>query len=360
MRLKEPPPPPSLPVYPHEMLITRCDQTEEWCVRICGGLNESLKCMYLKVAGCGSPEYLNVGGVGVGELQSIPEPHGWHFARESFDLTGDIDRVPFPCVHSHRPTDLRCVYGNKGVKLKTLLSAYDWVKRTPSVTLFSYLNTGVLTANLQISSLIIFSNGTPCCAEILTRVCVLDIFKSEGGHASITPHHNIPIWALNDSRKWRGSEKTHKKHTNKKRKQDDPNINETTYRHLINGTERFLYKVMETEGHRWQGSEDFKYLMLKSIRGHLKRLDRLVKFADAKPREKKGEKDYHASPHEPIPVKWPAKPWKYSFFPLSLVHTFISELKKLNHILLKPATEHHKVHKLYMLIRFSAYMHILD
>lgn len=59
----------------------------------------------------------------------------------------------------------------------------------------------ILTADLQKCRLIVLSDGTACWTQVLTSVWVLDILQSEGGHAGVTPHHDISIQALNGSRK---------------------------------------------------------------------------------------------------------------------------------------------------------------
>lgn len=59
----------------------------------------------------------------------------------------------------------------------------------------------LLTADLQIGWFIVLSDGTACCAQVLTSVCILDILQSEGGHTSVTPNHHISIQTLNESRK---------------------------------------------------------------------------------------------------------------------------------------------------------------
>lgn len=68
--------------------------------------------------------------------------------------------------------------------------------------------TPILTANLKVRQLIVLSNGTASCAEILACICILDILQCERGHTSITPHHYVSIQALDGSRKWLGLVKT--------------------------------------------------------------------------------------------------------------------------------------------------------
>lgn len=58
----------------------------------------------------------------------------------------------------------------------------------------------ILTANLQICPLVIFSNGTARRTQVLPGVGELDVLKRERGHASITPHHHVPILTLNRSK----------------------------------------------------------------------------------------------------------------------------------------------------------------
>lgn len=57
----------------------------------------------------------------------------------------------------------------------------------------------VLTADLQIGGLFVLSDGAARCAQVLTRVCVLDVLQVEGRHAGVTPRHHISIQALEES-----------------------------------------------------------------------------------------------------------------------------------------------------------------
>ena len=57
--------------------------------------------LYLQEADWWSPEDLNVGGVGVGQLQSVSQPDDGRITGMSFDLTADIHCIPLPGIHCH-------------------------------------------------------------------------------------------------------------------------------------------------------------------------------------------------------------------------------------------------------------------
>lgn len=66
-------------------------------------------CVYLQVAGRGSSEDLDVGGVGVGELQSISQPDNGNIIGMSLHLAADVHWISLPGIHSHCTMNLRSI-----------------------------------------------------------------------------------------------------------------------------------------------------------------------------------------------------------------------------------------------------------
>lgn len=62
-------------------------------------------CVYLKVAGGRRSEDLNVGGVGVGELQPVSQPHYGNVAGMSLNLAADVHSVSLPGVNCNIAMD---------------------------------------------------------------------------------------------------------------------------------------------------------------------------------------------------------------------------------------------------------------
>lgn len=65
--------------------------------------------VYLKVAERWTSEDLNVGGVGVGELQPVSQPHYGHVAGVSLNLTADVHAVSLPGVNRNIAVDFGSV-----------------------------------------------------------------------------------------------------------------------------------------------------------------------------------------------------------------------------------------------------------
>lgn len=56
---------------------------------------------YLQVAGRGASIDFDVGGVGIGQLESIPQPHNRHLAGVCQDVAANVGRISLPRVDSH-------------------------------------------------------------------------------------------------------------------------------------------------------------------------------------------------------------------------------------------------------------------
>ena len=66
----------------------------------------------LQVADAGGVVDLHVAGVGVGQLDSVPEPE--HLGRRmGLHFAADVRRVPFPRVDRHLAQDLWSVWTNR-------------------------------------------------------------------------------------------------------------------------------------------------------------------------------------------------------------------------------------------------------